>query len=368
MVCFTSPNRSWFNYIVKDMYHVALYMPLWNLDELFLANFKLHLGLDFETIEERFHLFGGCARYCLAIFDQYYTNAETALTQKARSITSFDAVQRCIEGKIGVDELSHQIVHFVPAKAMSDRPHIFTLQFASDKMARLVDESISDASDSKRNELVHWLGGVSKCSSLVGWLFEGYTHRILDLARTYQIRCLSDDVLMDLALTAHEYVSAPTSNYESIDGHYFEKDKKTLYLFQITRSNYHPVKQHGLVEHLKKMNLADRLHEIAIKLVFVVPKRLADFKLQKIKPVDYSKDLSVKVVKIPGIKAYQKATLATKKISSVLELKEAVEANLPGMERFGPLLERFMKGIDSQSQWNFLLSIPQFVLTLDVDY
>lgn len=89
MVCFTTPNYSWLDGMIKAENHIPLYLPVWTLDELWDANEALELGLDYRTVEERFLFFGGSARYCLTLDADYYRAGVEELTRRARSIQTF---------------------------------------------------------------------------------------------------------------------------------------------------------------------------------------------------------------------------------------------------------------------------------------
>lgn len=56
MICFASPNFSWFDGIRKSN-HRTIYMPPWTLDELFEANETLQLDIEEKVVESRFHYF-----------------------------------------------------------------------------------------------------------------------------------------------------------------------------------------------------------------------------------------------------------------------------------------------------------------------
>ncbi|KAF1776790.1 hypothetical protein GQ600_18492 [Phytophthora cactorum] len=96
MVCFTSPNKEWFNQNEKDQYHSTLFMPLWSLHELQTTvtelglemdpRFDLHVRTESEEetlfeklVEQRFYVFGGVARECLS------TRANLSKTVKRES-------------------------------------------------------------------------------------------------------------------------------------------------------------------------------------------------------------------------------------------------------------------------------------------
>ncbi|EEY57736.1 uncharacterized protein PITG_00304 [Phytophthora infestans T30-4] len=66
MVCFASPNEQWLSKVSKKEEACTLYMPLWDEGELIAAAASLKMPISPQKIEERFSIFGGVARCCLA--------------------------------------------------------------------------------------------------------------------------------------------------------------------------------------------------------------------------------------------------------------------------------------------------------------
>jgi hypothetical protein len=82
--------------------------------------------------------------------------------------------------------VSHQIFNYVPS-FFEDVPCFFDLVFCSIIIAKIVDEAILDKSESKRYELDHWLKASKKCSTLLGWLFEGYANEKLKAGGDFEL-------------------------------------------------------------------------------------------------------------------------------------------------------------------------------------
>jgi hypothetical protein len=173
MVCFTSPNNSWLDQIFKYPNHIPLYLPVWNLQELCDANDSLELGLDSRTIKERFLFFGGSARYCLAFDVDFCNRGVEEIRRKATSIQSFTDIRRCLLMTPDKADISHQIFHYVPLH-VDNFPHLFDLEFCSNRVAKLVHIGILDKSETKRKELADWIKLMKYYSTLLGWLIEGY--------------------------------------------------------------------------------------------------------------------------------------------------------------------------------------------------
>jgi hypothetical protein len=114
MICFTSPNYTWPDGMVKAPNHIPLYLPLWTLQELWEANELLELGLDREKIGERFLFFGGSARYCLTLDVDFYNRGVEEIRRKANSIESFRDIKECLEKKADKADVSNQIFHYMP--------------------------------------------------------------------------------------------------------------------------------------------------------------------------------------------------------------------------------------------------------------
>ncbi|CAK4652318.1 unnamed protein product [Aphanomyces euteiches] len=67
MVTFTSPNFAWLESMRKNVgAHRKLYMPVWELTELWDAVEMLNLKISFEELIERYQKLGGVQRNCLA--------------------------------------------------------------------------------------------------------------------------------------------------------------------------------------------------------------------------------------------------------------------------------------------------------------
>jgi hypothetical protein len=66
MVAFTSPSFGWLDLMRKDFVaHCTLFMPAWELGELWDAVQLLQLDLSFEELIKRHQQFGGVPRYYL---------------------------------------------------------------------------------------------------------------------------------------------------------------------------------------------------------------------------------------------------------------------------------------------------------------
>ena len=132
-------------------------------------------------------------------------------------------------------------------------------------------------------------------------------------------------------------------------------------MFQITRNYNHPVTTKGIKKHCKLLNLAD-INEL--KLIFVVPKGMDDYKKQDLMSKD---DIFSNISTIPGIGPIGTEQLYSRNIKTVEDLKNAIES--PNYEELKILLpfkrrleESFLKSLDTTCI--DCQHIPQYVLEL----
>jgi hypothetical protein len=141
---------------------------------------------------------------------------EASKNLKAKSIETFDTIKACLDETAEKSDISHRIFHFVPSFD-EDVPCFFEQVFCSVSIARIVDKSIREKSESKRNELVHWLKASNQSSTLLGWLFEGYENQTFNAGGTFLLKSLDSDEQCTLDLKEGDYKPARTDSYESTD-------------------------------------------------------------------------------------------------------------------------------------------------------
>jgi hypothetical protein len=71
MIAFTSPNFVWLDSMRKNPAHRRVYMPVWKIKELQEAVKLLELKIEEKELEKRYKLFGGSARYCLSLDENF---------------------------------------------------------------------------------------------------------------------------------------------------------------------------------------------------------------------------------------------------------------------------------------------------------
>ncbi|KAL4145079.1 hypothetical protein PRNP1_012753 [Phytophthora ramorum] len=94
MVCFASPNKNWFGTVSKKHEARTLYMPALDVQELVAAASYLQLGrldppVTCKMIEDRFGIFSGVARCCLAPDEVFVKTRTQELTA---GITATDTI------------------------------------------------------------------------------------------------------------------------------------------------------------------------------------------------------------------------------------------------------------------------------------
>ena len=170
MICFNSPNAAWYQTVRKADYHTYVYMPLWTYMELVDASSTLDLKISENVIQENFELFGGIARYCIRTKSEYVSTARAELLDECvAKINSYQSIKDSLSGKLDLGAVVHRIF-FLNPYPLNYRKYFYT--FCSARVAKQIELNILEKSETKRNELVEYLRGSSKCGVLLGWLFE----------------------------------------------------------------------------------------------------------------------------------------------------------------------------------------------------
>ncbi|KAI3658662.1 hypothetical protein MP638_006726 [Amoeboaphelidium occidentale] len=356
MIAFTSPNYDWLEEIAKYRKSI-MYMPFWTLDELLNANVKLELGLkEEEDIEVRYKFVGGSARICLQVNQDEVDEYCQSLSLAIQNMDSFEKVKTYLQFDPTTQKMSHKLFFYTPIMSKhSNTPRKWKLSFCSVQVGLLVHAKIKEKSKTRRDELIGWLRGFSESSSFIGWVFEGYckeellkggTLQLIPLFRPLHNPLNSEELLKggtfqliplfrplhnplnsgssQIQIPEGSYVHPNIKNFESIDGYYYNERQKKLYLFQITRSNNHPVNGAGIIKFVQSMGLAGD-NEVKICIVFVIPKDLTNFKVQNIIKLPVLKDNN-SVSDIRGIGPAGTKELNDNSIFTVLELKRAIDS------------------------------------------
>ncbi|POM75245.1 LOW QUALITY PROTEIN: Hypothetical protein PHPALM_7680 [Phytophthora palmivora] len=194
MVCFTSPNASWFAKLKKTPMRPQLFMPLWDLEELQIAAEEVNLtmsaslwdkvrnerkreiepndGLMFaDEIDMRYKIFGGVARECLST-DASFVRERLALIKKAiDNIEEITHLRSALDGTETKD-LHHCIFHYVPDPD-GEQP---TIAEPTTYVKRLLMERLCKSVTKQRNVIIKYLENIGAAASFRGTLFKCGVH------------------------------------------------------------------------------------------------------------------------------------------------------------------------------------------------
>lgn len=167
LVCFTSLDNLWFDNVLKNQYHVAFYMPIWSLDELHDAVLALELErdekypVDEEMVDNRFRLFGGVARYCLAVAKDFVAAEKSRLDRAITIMFDVDYISRLVRHEQSL--LHHQFCYYIPIDGNSQS---YTVRISSNYAEELLLERICKRELKPREELLQYVRQVCKLYSL----------------------------------------------------------------------------------------------------------------------------------------------------------------------------------------------------------
>ncbi|TMW63951.1 hypothetical protein Poli38472_014656 [Pythium oligandrum] len=307
-VTFTSPNEDWFKKVDKESYHVKIYMPLWEEDELTEAVEMLELRDQFERLDlgEEFPRPAGDLRYQkeeVYRFDVFGGVAHVCLSTRYEFVT--DQLERLKDAIDAADTAS--------TRAVFKRP---TLQLASEYVKILLSLRILALSEEAKANLKNAIDKQPESAVLYGFIHEQCVHSQLknqydlvarQLVRSNAVRTArsvitsdpnktgeplllktpgtesveleSNFALADLA--AGTYFTPKSKTMESIESIYLVKPDSTInaprsnvdvVLFQATVSRSHPMKGSGLYNVLKQLQIAKNNFPKRVAVVFAVPK------------------------------------------------------------------------------------------------
>ena len=372
MVCFTSPNYSWFNNIRKSEYHARMYMPLWDLEELLAANDSLGLGLDLDQVSERYDTFGGVARYCLSKNPSFVYRAESELLDNLNEIDNFETIKKMLKFKSRKANVIHRIFHMVPEySADSSFAYSFHFRFASEKAVHLFNRACIALDDMNRSTFVRWLKYDSQAKCLVGRLFEAFSIEKLSREYSSDVRPLGTlsptHKSFTLRIEDGQFVKAPMGA-ESVDGLF--QDKNTVYFFQITTSLSHAVNANGLKFQLKVLGFnKENYRQLDLRLIFVVPESIAkNFKRQKIPVADLGAGMGTNVSRIAGIGQAHASRLARKGILDAKDLQQGIQRDPALAQAYQAKFDSFLEDLSNSELLASLAEIPQYLLVMSGKY
>ena len=375
MVCFTSPNYAYFSMMRKSANHIPLYMPVWTLDELLAASSALeHYNIDEELLQDRFLLFGGCARYCLVKESDRYDVGVEELQYKIKDIVSFDDIKSCILNKANKQDLSHSIFYYIPVySSESGLPRKYQLKVGSKKIERMVMAGIVEKNEIARKDFLSIIRSASSACTLLGWMFEYYANMVLgkaDPSDFKAFRPLQEESSFALDLEPGAYKPAEKQNQESIDGHCYCAASGVLYLFQTTLRMEHLVNQNGIIELIEENGWTAQVMAgiLKVKLVFVVALGMGEqYRRQPIFMRDFSGGMSAPVSNIAGIgKARSNTLLSEYNIKTAQELKDSSTVRPYYMQ----LVKKYEDDLNAATSWDNIINskMDQYVLELQEEY
>jgi hypothetical protein len=384
MVAFTSPNFGWLDSMRKNKEaHCKLYMPVWELGELWEAVSFLSLNINLDVLIERYKQFGGVPRICFRSDADEYQEELNELDEAIEKIKTFNDVQACFEKSMPMNLVAHRLLHYIPM----ENPRFATLRFGSDFIGRQIYARLNTKLSQERAKLLYWLEGAGKASSFYGWLFENLAHENLINGGRFpytQLERRSQENILLIAPTIGHYQRFTSSltlemvfqnvyqmpksqSFKSIDSYILTN--QMLYLFQITTSLNHPVNCAGLVELFVKLELEAKIKHNPrfVQLIFVVPGGMGkSYKRQKLTSGQVSIDnwMEVDVGIIPGIGLVREENLKMKGIYTCSELDARGEDE--GCRREFNCLQKFKTQVTLLKELSYLDQIPQYVLEMRV--
>lgn len=170
MVCFSSPNEHWLNMASKKPEATKLYMPLWDVEELVAAVTSLRpdLLVPRNVVESRFAIFGGVARCCLAVNEEFVKDRIAELENDINGIDVLPMLKR-LASNIEGGPTYHRMCHYRPKP---DNPKLYDVQLASEFVSLRVLEKIASRNFEYQDEVFFYLRRVSTGAALRGHCLE----------------------------------------------------------------------------------------------------------------------------------------------------------------------------------------------------
>ena len=245
--------------------------------------------------------------------------------------------------------------------------------------------------EQERLKLFRWLQSHGQSRSTAGWLFENYCHGILSSGINAVARSLTvgaNNLQLEMIPGYHRIVELESieemfrnmysepdiPNLPAVDGYFIDTVKRMIYLFQMTVSRDHSIGFENLIYIMKKFEL--NKFGFSLALIFVVPLSIAnDFPEQRITGADSFDDLkNLPVEDIRGIGRVSAPKLRSPplNISSKYDFYIAAQ-NQSLLEQMIAIVKKkttisnFVDTVEGINQYKELISIPQFVLGIDVE-
>ena len=196
VVVFTYPSNT-----VESCFDKAgvlrYFMPLWTLSELKQANTALNLRLADAVIEDRYDKVGGTARWVLAklraVFDQYVNMTLKEKASDPRLLETASLIQRTTFS--GSQNFIHALAYFF-VKRSNVGEYDFTqvsVNWGTKFIAVEVVGEVWRRQLTNKGSCVHH-SSIGDNPSLVGFLFEGWSLRLLQLGGLSGMRWVAEPV------------------------------------------------------------------------------------------------------------------------------------------------------------------------------
>jgi hypothetical protein len=190
MIAFTSPNFVWLDSMRKNPAHRRVYMPVWKIKELQEAVKLLELKIEEKELPKRYKLFGGSARYCLSLDENFVDQGIEDIKLALGEIKGFDQVEDCFNVFLDLNKIVHRLMHYNPDTLMECA--FASLFPASVEISVMLMNRLDTKLSNERAKLIKWLDKADKASVFSGWLFENFTHEILFDGGDFGIRSQDD--------------------------------------------------------------------------------------------------------------------------------------------------------------------------------
>lgn len=274
---FASPAKLRIHEPGKQRNVQMLIMPPWSLDELQLLRRACYPQTTVEEVQTLYQMIGGKPRY---IFEKAVTDAD--IDDGMNLLKDYPKALRIIHKGIVAEQAAHSLL--TVATPTEADPAKCNLSWASDRIA---DKIYRKFVDSVRQDLQNFVllgGDIAPVAVARGLVFERLVYDCLPLGDVTDLEALSHTspsvlpalptVTSAMFKSLEEFVVPPTdgvcycpqfSNLCAVDC--FLKCNDVLYAFQITVSQKHKIKAHGL----RKIWDLCRGTVTALRLVFVLP-------------------------------------------------------------------------------------------------
>jgi len=252
-------------------------MPTWNSDELSQLQQKVFAVSTSPTVmAQRIGKIGGIPRLIFSTERDLDNIILEALSRS--SLDKFSTFSGVLEGN---EDVSNVLVHLVPSLDYKS----YTIKIASPGIKLILADAFETQEKEKLRKYLSVTPRLPISGRLWGDLFEGWTHRILRIGGTFEIRNLKSGRKETLTIplcqdqqvenfsdtgSAKNYYRPYSENFGCIDSWI-----PRVGFFQVTVSKDHPIREDGIALILAKTTMR--------KFYFVVPNHDDDDRFEKFK-------------------------------------------------------------------------------------